>query len=227
MKKVYIPKVEELITIESYKNANVYKYLLAKVVESLLSNNIYLSSLNASLKDIKELTDSICYIFPQEISFNKVNSSDIALCSRIINKHPSDEIYNLDNLARFDNNVLNDFGIIVKVIELLHQKLPYNPEYRFTYKENQLLNDIFNVNYEKFNKCSELTKKELIEIEPIYTLRFPNNSRVDDNIRVATAIDEYTYKYGIPYTVGREYLNKDIINNPDEKVKKLIKYLYK
>ena len=226
MKKVYIPKVEELITIESYKNANVYKYLLAKVVESLLLNRIYLISLDESLKDIKELTDSICYIYPQEISFNRI-SSDSNLCSRILDKHPSDEIYNLDNLARFDNNVLNDFGIIVKVIELLHQKLPHNPEYRFNYKENQLLNDIFHVNYEKFNKCGELTINKIIEIEPIYALRFPNNSRVDDNIRVATAIDEYTYKYGIPYTIGREYLNKDIINNPNEKVKKLIKYLYK
>ena len=65
MKKVYIPKVEELITIESYKNANVYKYLLAKVVESLLANYIYLSSLDKSLKDIQELTNSICYIYPQ------------------------------------------------------------------------------------------------------------------------------------------------------------------
>lgn len=227
MKKIYIPTYEELITIESYKNASVYKYILAKVVEKLLSTNTYINAMDASLREIKELTNAICYIYPQEIRLQAPNAKDKQLCMHLLDKHPSDKIHNLDNLARFDNDVLLDYGITIQVIDILYKELSHNPAYRFTYQENSLLNDIFTANHERFANLPTITLSKLIEIEPIYGLRYPNQTKVADNTRLAVAIDEYTSKYGISYAIGREYIGKDIVNNPDNKVKTLIKYLHK
>ena len=227
MKKIYIPSEAELTAIARTKNANTYKYLLAKVVEKLLANNIYVMNLDSSLKEIKELLDAIYYIYPQELLADKIGSKDKALCMRILAKESSDAIYNLDNLSRFDDSILNDLGIIIRTIELLYKRLPQNPEYRFTYKNNLLLDNIFNVSIPSNIELPDVTISKLMEIEPIYTFRYPNNTGVADNIRLAVAIDTYTEKYGIPYYIGREYLNKNIIDNPDEKTKRLIKYLYK
>ena len=95
MKKIYIPTKEELLLIDSYNNVNTYKYLLVKVVEKLLANYKYINTMDNNLKDNKELCDSICYIYPEEI--NHSNNYDKDLCSRILDKHPSKQVYNLDN----------------------------------------------------------------------------------------------------------------------------------
>lgn len=227
MKQIYIPTREELSVIESYKNTNIYKYILSKVVEKMLTSFTYINAMDSDLKEIKELRDSICYIYPQELGFNIEGQHDKNLCSRILDKKQNDEVYNLDNLCRFNEDIMFDLGISLKVIDLLYKGLQTNPEYRFTYKENVLLNSIFNLDYQKFMTYPDGTIKKLIEIEPMYVLKLPNNTMTDDNIRLAVAIDEYAYKYGIPFTVGKEYIGKNIVNNPDEKGKKLIKYLYK
>ena len=227
MKKIYLPSEEELHEIDNAKNANLYKYILAKVVEKLLASNIYIRDMDKSIRDIKELTDAIYYIYPQELSSNNKYNNDAKLCMRILNKESNDAIYNLDNLARFNDDVLNNFGIIVRTIELLHNMLPKNPEYRFCYRNNILLDNIFNVYIQNVVDLSSISANKLTEIEPIYCFRYPNETSVNDDIRLAVAIDEYTHKYGIPYYTGREYQGKSLMNNPDEKVKKLIKYLYK
>ncbi len=223
-KQIYIPSKEELLQMQAYK-ANIYKYLLVKAAEKLISENIMLNSIDESLKCIEELTDIFCYLYPQEMSFSKTAKHNKALCLRTIKKkNPSDSA--LDTLYYFDDDILDDYLVSLEVIELLHKHLQYSQEYRFSYRDNSLLNDIFLVNHERFMKCPDKTINMLIEIEPAYALKLPNNTLVEDGNRLKVAIDEYTYRYGVPYITGREYFDQDILSNPDEKTKKLLKCLY-
>ena len=94
--------------------------------------------MDSSLKEINELTNAMCYIYPQEISQKRSNGNDQQLCMRILNKQPSNKIHNLDNLARFDKNVLTNYGIGLQVIDILYKNIivPYiylNASYYLVY----------------------------------------------------------------------------------------------
>ena len=228
LKEIYMPTLEELMTIGSYKNANLYKYMLVKAIEKMISTHgICISNIDDLLDDKKEIVDSVSYVFPRLLGLFKEILPDTNLCARILDKDIDNKIFTLDNLAKFDETVLDNYVIILKVLDILSSNIAKNPEYRFIYKQNKLLDDIFNVEYKRFLDYSDKYINELIEIDPIYAIKLPNRTRVLDNIRLAVAIDKYADRYGIPYLTGREYINKDIIDKPDEKTKKLIKYLYK
>lgn len=222
----YLPEEDTIKEMEKLKNVNIYKYIVAKTVEKLLTNNIYLSNINPSLKEIDELVDSICYIYPEELRYSVKSQESLWLCKKIFEKDNNKAIYNLDNLSYFSNSVQNDYNLLIRTIDKLHELLPNNPEYRFCYKQSKPLDSIFLLNSEYFNKYSDDTIKKLIEIEPAYNMVLSNNTVIPDNIRLATSIDEYTNRYGIPYQIGREYMGKSIFDNKDKKVKTLIKNLY-
>lgn len=221
MKQIYIPTKEELLELSKYEDTHLYKYLLAKVVEKMLVNHIYINKIDDSLKDIKEIVDSICYIYPQDIFSSIVAKNSEDLCLMLLDKHPSDEIYILDNLAKFNHDVLTSYNVTKNVIKILNDKLPSNPEYRFTYKNNELLDDIFTVNYKRFIDYPNMIIDKLIAIDPIYILKLPSY------LTFTNIIDTYSNRFGIPHETGDEYIGKNIIKNPDIKVKKLINYLYK
>ena len=227
MKKMYLPTKEELKVLSLYKGSNIYKYILVKVVEKLITNHVLLSNMDESLKDIEELTSAICYIYPQKILHSKFASDDKRLCERIIYKNTDKSIYELDNLEYFSNDVQTDYKIVLSAIDKLYEKLPDSPEYRFSYHDNLTLDMIFLVDGRYFSKYSNLTVRKLFEIEPAYLLYLPNNTPVSDNTIATISIDNYANRYGIPYDVGKEFVGESILNSSSVKIKKLINYLYK
>ena len=156
MKKVYMPTMDELYLMQDM-GFDLYKYLLAKAVESLIMDvKVYgngdksiLQGAYKYLREHPEISCSICKLYPEEIMYSRYAESENRLCYDLINPRYNQDrsIYNLDNLSYFENGygVLNHMSIISKTISTLSEKLEVSPRYRFEYKESSLLNNIFNL----------------------------------------------------------------------------------
>ena len=226
MSAIYLPSKEDIKQMESYQNVNVYKYIVAKNVEKILSKDNYPVGIDPKLLEIEELVNSICYIYPQELSYFKAAQNNPWLCRQLLNKNSDNSVYELDTIANFSSIIQKDYGIVLYVIDALYENLSKNPEYRFKYKSNKAIDAVFLMYKTYLFRYPEVIREKLIEIEPAYFLVFPNNTQVKDNIRLATAIDRYTERYGVPYDLGREYLNTSIFDSKDKKVKTLVNNLY-
>ena len=84
--------------------------------------------------------------------------------------------------------------LLEEVSKILLKTLSVNPEYRFEYKDNKLLNDIFSVNISIDGNYSEQLLEYLPYIEPFYLVN--NKDILDDNI-FYKAIETYISRYGI------------------------------
>lgn len=252
MKEVFMPSMDELYQMQD-RGANVYKYILTKAVESLICHGLnypsegILKNAYKYLREDPEIARAVCTLYPEEMEFSEVSSYDGILCDRIITKTECNPC-GLDNLCRFSSDVVLDHLRLANIIVFLEKELSKNPKYRFEYVgydstffkrgANRLLDDIFG---------NKITDKELmfmlgdfrgkaieslIKIEPAYAISLPNCfffkyswDETDDKRteQLYTGINCYADRYGISRNVGSQYYKKDILTNPDQNVKRLIR----
>ena len=246
MKKVYIPTMDELYQMQDITSGHsMYKYILIKAIESLIIDGInypnkgILKSAYKYLRENPDIAYAICKLYPEEIKYSEYAKNDINLCLDILNREPNLEsnIYSLDNLSHFENGigVLTNNGVIQTTANILSKELPNNPKYRFEYKQNTLLDDIFDRKIQ-VEDLAYTFKKDFINIEPAYLLKLEPSKliKMEPNLRdsyingqiskiLFHAINDYANRYGIQYGLGREYYGQDILTNQDEQVKRLFK----
>lgn len=239
MKKVYIPTDDELYKMQEISSGStLYEYLLAKVIEVLVLK----ASLEGNEKGILERTYKcfrehpeiaygICKMYPEEITTSITAQNDIALCRELIKQTNDNSIYSLDSLSYFEQGVgvNHSKGVIDDTLDILLEKLPNTPKYRFEYKEpNTLLDDIFGCNLD--NRFITHTRAiKLATIEPAYFVKLQSLKQQLENSPGHTidfTINKYVSKYGMGKQVYPEYYRHDIICNPDKQVKRLIRCLH-
>ena len=230
MKKVFVPSIDELYKMQDM-GVNVYKYLLVKAIETLAVDGInypnkgMLKSAYKYLREDPYIASSICMMYPEEIKYSEAASTDINLCLGLLEERSVTKC-RLDYLSKFDSTVLYNNLVLANVVVVLEQELKHNPKYRFEYQDNELLRMIFQREISGVDITSFYTDK-LLNIEPAYGLSLDNwhfkNDRYDRVSRLSAAINNYADTYGIPRYVGVEYINKDILTNPDTEVKRLMK----
>ncbi len=245
MKKVYIPTDEVLQKMQALAGANyLYGYLLVKAVESIVMNK----SLNKNLledetKSIREdyyIQKAICYLYPEQVAYSENMQMESNFALDLLKKQSSNIIYNIDSIRHFDPMTLYSSDVVKKVISILTQELPNEPTYRFEYKDNQLLDSIFECELDKLRErlyCSPTYFRseiyflnDLIGIEPAYGILLPDEafaSQVNRAASLQSGIICYESRYDISQTIGNKYYNQDILTNPDDKVKKLIRCIKK
>ena len=233
MKKIFIPSMDELYQMQDM-GANIYKYMLVKVIEKLVIDGINFPNkgiLKSTYKYLKEdpyIASSICLMYPEEIKYSQIASMDINLCLNILKQERNNKKCMLDYLCNFDTSVFSNPHILGSTIVKLEEELTNNPKYRFEYQENELVKRIINREITD-NELMLLRDyiNELINIEPAYALTlgssFFRNDQFDRASQVCTAINNYANNYGIPSYVGTEYLNQDILTNQSTEVKRLIR----
>ena len=237
MKKVYMPSDETLEKMQKQVGSEyLYRYILTKAVESIVMNkSLDKNLLEGELKSIKKdyyIQKAICYLYPEQVAYSDFMQFESTLALELLERHPSNIIYNIDNIRHFDSMALYSNDIIKKVISILKQELPNMPTYRFEYKDNQLLDSIFECEIVKLIDYANIytSKNDLIEIEPAYGILLPDNffaSQSERTISLQLGMINYNNRYGISSTVGSEYNNQDILNNPDANVKRLMKCIKK
>ena len=241
MKKVYIPSMDLLYKMQDMVGAEqLYNYLLAKVVESLIINKQFDKSvLEGATKGLREKYDlcrAICYLYPEEISFSEAVQYDNNLAVELLNREKSNSIYNIDAIRNFDSSTLYSSTVVLKVIKILNQELEKVPTYRFEYQDNLLLDSIFGVEIDKISehmyKYGDSFKKlnNLIGIEPAYGVILPDenfHSEINRKYCLVNGIGNYLKRYNISSLAGYKYTGQDILTKPDDKVKKLIRCIKK
>lgn len=235
MKKICIPTDEELYVLKELKT-NINSYLTAKMVEKLIFNGINNKEkgmLNSSYKYIKDNYDiayGVCRLYPEEIKNSEIMQYEPSLCLELISdKNKSNNSNNsLDYLSYFNKSALNNEVVINTVINSLADILKDNPKYRFEYKDNSLLDNIFACNI----KPDNLEKGFLLgTIDPIYIARYINllekmnientfgyvKNKIPDLARIA--VYAYAKRYGI--------YNDNYPSYDEDNAKKLIKCIRK
>lgn len=231
MKKIYMPTMDELYLMQEKgtRGANVYRYLVIKAIESLAVEGVNYPNkgiLKTSYNYIKEDEDivrGVCMMFPEEISYSDVAKYDPSLCEKLISGPTSNNLERLDNLSYFSDSVLSNLNIVNAVIETLAEELNNNPKYRFTYKENPLLNEIFSRRIDGKFIYENLGKQAFVNLGIIEPAYFLNADFYSDRYRIGELIGKYGERYGLPLELGREYIDKDILSEQSTEVKRLIK----
>lgn len=241
MKKVYIPTKEELYKLQSI-GANIYKYMLIRTMEAIIIEDIVcdehdmLEFTYDHLSEFPEIIQAIGRLYPERIQNCERAIKDVQLCRSIVEILPERNrtIYGLDNLVYFseNSNILFDKEVVLNTARELSDKLPYSPKYRFDYKEpNILLDDIFACELSNLY-ISKTSINDFSTIDPIYTIKLTNSEDIKNTkIRESMVFNakrnmiKYVNRYGIQHSIGSEYEGKDILSNPDERVKKLIRTL--
>lgn len=235
MKQIYMPNKNELYQMQDY-GANIYKYLLIKAIEVIIMEGILypkkgmLENQYKYIKQNEEITRSICYLYPDEMKYSESAQYDQELCIALINK--SNERISLEGLSNFSKSVLYSPYVIQTLAMKLEEELVKKPQFRFEYQYSSLLEDIFGCNLTKENLIftpNEETIKALCNIEPMYILKYSQElSRILQNSKylgnfINEAIETYAKRYFIDSSIGEEYIGKDILTNPNQDVKRLIK----
>ena len=251
MKKVFIPSMDELYEMQDM-GADVYKYILVKAIESLIcyGNNYpnagILKSAYKYLCEDPEIAKAICVLYPDEMLYSKIARNDIDLCIKLM-EYKESKVCGLDYLAKFDEGTLTNTMILTKAILLLEKELANNPRYRFEYVGSELpflkrgagrlLDNIFDrkIDNNDIELMHRNTKdnviKALINIEPSYAISLSINNMEGNSLELERdkrrclqiGINNYANRYGIRQSVGIDYVGKDILTNPDQNVKRLIK----
>lgn len=242
---LYIPSEEEIQKLQKIREANdinkvdIYGYLVAKAIEKLIVNYHFLRYKDISVTEIPEVIHGVCYLYPKELFQSEYAKYDADLCHAILNAKHTNELNQLENLGMFAPSVQFNRTTINIVLELLDEKLNDNPTYRFTYSKCQLLDAIFDVDYQAFLSEPHYNMEKLIHLDPIYAIKFPSRELMPytcysderiTNFRLGSMLDEairkYKKRYDLGEYVGYDYENEDFTNPQSENVKKLIKYLY-
>lgn len=235
MKKVYIPSDETLDKMQELAGAEyLYRYILAKAVESIVMNKSLDKNLledeTESIREDYYIQKAICYLYPEQVAYSECMQMENSFALDLLKRQPSNIIYNIDNIRHFDPMTQYSYEVIKKVISILVQDLPNTPTYRFEYKDNQLLDSIFGCELDKLIKRLYGSQihyaSDLIKIEPAYGILLPDKAFICQENRISllqSGISRYHNRYGISSVIGNEYANKDILSNPDTNVKKLMK----
>lgn len=252
MKQVFMPSMDELYQMQEL-GANIYKYILIKAIESLICNGLnypyagILKSAYNYLREDAEISRAICTLYPDEIQFSNISSSDIELCNRLLHStYDENRVCGLDQLCMFDTAVYRNSIILKEAILLFDKELRENPRYRFEYTGNfakrgagRLLDDILNRKISDnelmflFGESRVTVVKALTRIEPSYAISLPDSyfeghlglSAMETRIScLHSGIYNYGERYGISKNVGVAYTSsRDILSNPDQNVKRLIR----
>lgn len=243
-KQVYVPTEEQLYQMQDM-GANLYKYLLVKAIETLAMDGVkyrnkgMFKNAYKYLRENPEIAYAICMMYPEEIKYSEIASYDTKLALDLIEKKEDRTLYKLDDLIYFHPIVRHNCVVGEKTIDFLANKLYDNPKYRFEYKDfelkgyddkshpilahNDLLNNIFGCRYGIPGVEKRSVIENLITIEPAYALRYKEQLGTDSVGLLRTSVSDYAKRYGIGSDVGYEYYKKDILTNPNEDVKRLVK----
>ena len=230
-KKIYVPDRDELCLMQEM-GANVYKYLYVKAIELLTLEGLKISKkgiLNCDYKYILEdpnIVRAVCRMYPEEILRSPIAKDDVDLCLDVISDKDS-SIYNLDNLTKFNPEILQGMYLAKKVVEMLYLKLKLNPKYRFEYIPNSLLDSIFSGHITDEGFYDKVMLQQLSIVEPAYLVTTEVDYGIDRVGLLRSSVSDYASRYGIDSYFGEEYRGKDIFTNPDEKVKRLFKTIKK
>jgi len=255
MKRIYIPNKDILLEMQD-REANVYKYMLTKTVESIMRCGVKYPDLGMfkfagkNIREDLEIARAICTLYPREMKYSKVAREDLELCLRLI-QNGFDSDNRLNYLGNFLASVQTNPIVVKKTILLLEEELKKNPRYRFEFNgynfdyyvgDYSLLNDVFagTVANERLEGIigpdREEVVKALVNIEPAYAITLPINNFTsgqynnDEDVRneyLHTGIENYANRYGISPNVGIEYFGEDILRKPNDQVKKLMRCMEK
>lgn len=244
MKKVYMPTMDELYLMQDMTNSHsTYKYILVKAIESLIIDGInlpnkgILKNAYKYLRENPEIAYAICRLYPEEIKYSEYAKNDANLCQAlIINQGNQDKsIFSLDNLCYFEEStsVFSQLGVISRTADILATQLQNTPQYRFEYKQNTLLDNIFSCEIPTDDIFKPMIDK-LVAIEPAYVIKL--DSKISEIVKFAHQVSDvkgdmlirninrYANRYGININAGYEYYAPlDILTNPDTEVKRLLK----
>ena len=237
MKKVYIPTTEELHYMQKM-GLSMYHYLLSKTIESLVMADVIYEEEDMfevaydELPEYKEIIYAIAKMYPERISESEKARSDVKLCRKLIlafaKKHIT--LNELDKMRYFSEDTLRDNQVIIEIINTLSNNLHLDPRYRFQYAgPNDVLDKLFACET-TIDTISNNTLDALICVEPAYLTKvsklFQNKKDIEE-LEKATIRGSIRYagRYGInAHNYGRSK-NDDILTNPNERVKKLIRVL--
>lgn len=232
MKEMYVPTMDELYLMQDM-GSNIYRYLVAKVVERLILEGVntpakgMLKSAYKYLRENYDVASAVCTLYPEEMQYSEILKYDPSFCLKLIGE-PKPLDTSLDNLSYFDEGTLSNVSVMNKTITRLNKVLIDNPKYRFTYKQSKLLDDIFlgrvnldNIGYDE--------KMLLLSIEPAYLVKYYQNylksfeGTKDLKQVLEYGIFDFCYRYNVSNWLGSEYKGKDILTNQPTEVKRLIK----
>lgn len=236
MKKIFMPSMDELYKMQDV-GANIYKYLFAKAVESIVLHGInsddkeILKNTYKYLRENPYMAYSICMMYPSEIKNSEIAMLETRLCLNLLEKRQN-SASNLDYLSYFDNSVLNNSLLLRTVVSMLEDELKRNPRYRFEYKDNILLDRILNrAVAEHDTKFDKELLISLLNIEPAYGTLFCESlfdlCNLNKNGCIRASVSDYAARYYIPVDLGDEYYGKDILTNPDTEVRRLLRCINK
>lgn len=236
MKKLFMPKEEDLFKMQEEK-ADIYSYLVVKAIEALIIRSIHTSCIDNPdneilkftykyLKENVDIASSICMMYPNELKYSFMARVDTRLCSYLISHCEDNSIYQLDRLSLFEPMILDNTFLLREVINILDKKLPNCPKYRFEYQSNTLLDNIFGCNIPSDCYLNKDDYYALSRIEPYYALTSPYTDEVKRNM-LREGMESYTKRYGIDMFKEMSYYGRDILTNPDEKVRRLRKCINK
>ena len=237
MKKIYMPSMDELYQMQDM-GANVYKYLVAKLIESIAMMRTNSGKGDVLLEVYKYLREDpnivfpICLMYPDEVRNSEIAKSDVKLCLELLGKEPRTAC-NLDILANFDSSVQTNNLVLRNVIIKLEEELRNNPRYRFEYRNNILIDRILNRELTEANiiSCRDEEILSLLKIEPTYwniidpTLLGASTFSRAHVLRAS--VNCYADRYNIPSNAGDQYFGKDILTNPETEVKRLMRCIKK
>ena len=237
MKKLFIPKVEDLYKMQEM-GVTVDNYLSCKAAEKLILSRSggrhILADSGVLFEEDFDVNKAVCSVYPEELPFfqDKYISTDpYSLVGSILERNPSTKINRLDIIRhiRTETDREQDYSanqLMRQVISILASELPKSPQYRFEYKDsNPWLDLIFSG--ELFNwmiqndKSWEFSKGEytkLFQIEPYYALN-------EGSLGMHLCMEAYTRRYGINCHSNPECYGKFNLDNPNPKTKKLLKIL--
>lgn len=142
--------------------------------------------------------------------YSDIVKYDAGLAMKLISEPNNNDIYRLDNISYFGNNLDSNLLIQKEVIRILYNEIYSNPKYRFEYKNSNILDDIFMGRFNTTLFLDDITKKQLGYIEPYYGL---------DSDMLSNMMERYVNRYGIDYTSN----NNDILTNQTIEVKRLFR----
>ena len=251
-KRVYLPTEEDLREIERIKESNkvvdinAYGYLVAKAIEKILvdkQNGTLIGNMDDYILNIPQIVYGICWVYPEELkNFDRIRQ-DESFCEQLLRKNGDNTIYNLDRLGIYLPSVQFSSNIVRTTIDILNEKLKDNPEYRFEYQENDLLNSIFSFNYPMFEDLSFALFSKLKNIDATYALNYGTKSLYSDfyvdnkndkdlithrkGMFFEEGLTRMLERYNLSKHCGYDYRGVDITKDDNEQIKRLKRFLTK
>ena len=237
MKRVYIPTMDELYYMQKM-GVSIHHYLLSKTIESLVMADVIYKEEDmfdiaySELPECPEIIYTIAKMYPERIPSSEKAKSDANLCRQLIptfaNRHET--LQGFDNMRYFSNETLKDPKVIREIINTLSNKLQSYPRYRFEYLgPNDVLDELFGREI-SLDTIPNNILDALICIEPSYLIKVSELFQTKKDIEeLERAITRGSIRYAGRYSVNAynhgNSKNNDILTNPNEPTKKLLRVL--